>query len=352
MSDLEKSKPEAEPFKSKARPGRKDVALAAGVSTATVSLVLNNRDEELRIAPQTREKVLRAARELGYNPNPLMQSILRRKTNTISLWLPREAWNSENPYWMGVVQDVREGCSNFGYDLLLHHDRKEEDVEVALSRIMGGLVDGVIINPMVEDTMATGLAKSHVPTVAIDNEFEGLRSVMSDGRAGIRMIVEHLCNLGHQTFAYINRSGRTLYAEIERREEIKAALAARGFHLHEANIFGCHQVDQDCLDWYLALEPKPTAVICFNDMRAHRFVELLTSKGVRVPAEVSVTGFDGKLFPESNFRLTTYEVSHEKICENAVLALLELMAQRQPDEGLFLVPGRFIDGSTTGPLGA
>ena len=331
------------------KPGRKDVATRAGVSAATVSLVLNNRDQELRISPNTRDKVLAAAKELGYNPNPLMQSILRRKTNTISLWMPREAWNSVNPYWMGVVQDVREGCSAYGYDLLLHHDRNDEDIDVALSRILGGLVDGVIITPTIGDPMASGLALSHVPTVAIDNEFPSLPCIRSNSKAGIESLVDHLLDLGHTQFAYLDRSGVPLHTDVERREAIRNRLLERSVVLAETHIHGTALADSDTLAWIKGLNPMPTAIMCFNDIRAQGLVSILFEAGYRVPEDVSVTGFDGMSF-ESPWKLTSFAVGHEQICFNAVSVLKALMDGETIDETLFEVPGSFIQGTTSGPV--
>ncbi len=309
------------------RPGREDVARLAGVSLTTVSLVMNNRGETVRLSLATRERVLNAAKVLNYNPNPLMQSVLRGRTNCISFWIPKDAWDSPNPYWMDLIRTIRDAASESGLDILLHHHRSDEDARTAVSRMCGGLVDGVVIVPAMEDVVAAGLASSHVRAIALDDPYPGLPCVRCDSASGMEMLAEHVLSRGHRSVAYFDRSGAPVFAAVERLAALRRTLAKQGVELPEHRILRLENPSLVEASQFLAMDPKPSVVFCFNEVRATALLRSCERSGIRVPEDLAITGFDGDGgAPTPNVRtITSFDVGKTTTSRLAIKLLCDLI---------------------------
>jgi LacI family transcriptional regulator len=245
-----------------------------------------------------------------------------------------------------VLQGVREAASDFGHDILLHTDRCDEDVRRALSRMLGGLVDGVVIVPVKHDLMAEGLAASHLPTIAMGNPYPGLPCVHADSAYGMRLVVEHVLQKGHRSIAYFGRQGVPLAADEERVGVVRKVLAEAGIPLGEDRIIPLTDPGQIPLEAFWAMRPRPTAVVCFNDYRAGLLLEECRKQGIRVPEDLAIAGFDGAPEAPGGRQITTFTVDNEGIYRKTIELLIELIEGKAVPADT-VVKGRFTEGNTT-----
>jgi LacI family transcriptional regulator len=268
-----------------------DVARHAGVSIATVSRALNDRS---RISAETRQHVLEVAKSLGYQPNDLARSLAGMATQTIALLLP----DITNPFFPELVKGVQTLADERGHLLLLCHNADDGDKACAdIAMLRRKKVDGILL---VAGTLrGRGIAKatSGIPTVVLDRRMPGRRSdlVTVDHRAGAVTAVEHLLGLGHRRIAHLT-GPRDISSSIERhlgwRQALEAAgidpdpdLVVRGDFLEDGGYAGGRALLQRGVEF--------TAAFAANDLSAIGLLRSLNEAGLRVPADVSVVGFDG-----------------------------------------------------------
>src|SRR6266511_4318120 len=263
-----------------------DVAMRAGVSTATVSRVLSGAE---RARPQTRERVLSAVRELGYRPSNIARSLKLQRTQTIGLIIT----DVENPYFAELVR-----ANEHVAQLVLCNGADDVDREAAYLEVLAARrVDGIIIaTGAIGDRHAEWLAHAPVPVVMVNWEASigGVPAILSDNRSGGRMAAEFLLRLGHRRIGYVTAPPAHA-AAAPRLEGVRDALSDQGLLADcltiaegDAHVSG----GQRAMDELLARTPELTAVICYNDMTAMGAIRSLHAHGRRVPQDVSVVGYD------------------------------------------------------------
>ncbi len=268
-----------------------DVAMRAGVSTATVSRVLSGA---VRARPHTRERVLSAVRELGYRPSNIARSLKLQRTQTIGLIIT----DVENPYFAELVRAIEDVAHELGYVLVLCNGADDVDREAAYLEVLAERrVDGIIIaTGAIGDRHAEWLAHAPVPVVMVNWEASigGVPAILSDNRSGGRMAAEFLLRLGHRRIGYVTAPSAHA-AAAPRLEGVRDALFDQGLLADcltiaegDAHVSG----GQRAMDELLARTPELTAVICYNDMTAMGAIRSLHAHGRRVPQDVSVVGFD------------------------------------------------------------
>ncbi len=272
-----------------------DVARRARVSTATVSRVLAGVG---RARPETKARVLDAARALEYRPSEVARSLKRRSTQTLGLIIT----DIENPYFPQLVRSVEDAARAAGYSVLLCNAADDPERESSyLDLLVDRRVDGLII-------AASSLGARHrewlssppIPVVLVNTAAPdvGLPSIMSDNELGSRLVTGHLLALGHRHFGYLMPPPRNVDAP-SRLAGVRAALTAAGRPaesltvIHgEAMVVGGEQAAGDLLD----AAPGTTAIVAYNDLMAIGALGALRRRGKRVPADVSVVGFDDVAF--------------------------------------------------------
>jgi len=267
-----------------------DVAAAAGVSTATVSRVLAGVGHA---RPETRARVLEAARALDYRPSEVARALKRRSTQTLGLIVT----DIENPYFPQLVRSVEDAAREAGYFVLLGNAADDPDREGSyLDLLADRRVDGLIVAASsLGGRHREWLAAPRVPVVLVNTVAPevALPAVLSDNVDGGRLAAAHLLGLGHRRFAYLKPPARN--------EDAKARLAGVRTALDDAPgdvelviangdalVPGGEQAALEVLD----LAPDTTAVIAYNDLMAIGALRALRQRGRRVPADASVIGFD------------------------------------------------------------
>lgn len=276
----------------------KDIARAADTTHSTVSRAL--RDSPL-ISEEMRERVQRIAREMGYTPNAVAQSLQTQRTNTIGLVVTSIA----DPFWTDVVKGVEEVAQSAGFSVFLNSSHNDPDQEIqVIEAFHRRRVDGILVaSSRIGSNHVERLARIEVPVVLINSEAEEghdfLHSVTVDDRTGARRAVQHLIDLGHRRIGYLGVRNRPLSNQ-RRQEGYLEALEEAGIAPQEEWIEIAPLVETGREEDVTAAEALApglidagvTAIFCFNDMIATGVLLACRHHGVAVPDACSVVGFD------------------------------------------------------------
>jgi LacI family transcriptional regulator len=268
-----------------------DVARRAQVSTATVSRVLAGRG---RARPETRDRVFAAARELGYRPSGVARSLRQRATRTLGLIVT----DIENPFFPQLVRAVEDAAHDLGYAILLCNAADDPEREAGyLELLVDRWVDGVVIAASsLGGRHREWLADAPLPIVLVnstDHEI-GLSTISSDNRAGGALAARHLADLGHRRLGLIGAPPRNVDGP-DRLAGAREALQAEGIDpaavllaTDEAGVAGGQRAATEILRRDGAI----TGLIAYNDLMAIGAMRAIRAAGLRIPADVSVVGFD------------------------------------------------------------
>jgi len=271
----------------------KDVAARAGLSIKTVSRVLNL---EPNVRPQTRERVLAAASELEYQPNLSARRLASKRSFVIGLLYD----NPDSDYVMGIQEGALAVCRPHDYHLLIHpcSTLAPSLVEEVLSLHHRSMVDGLILTQPVSDfePLITALIEADLAVVRISQRpgAGGSPCISVDDEQAARRMTDHLVSLGHTDIGFI--MGHPDHGSShDRLKGFRASLHAHGIPCDRAPIEqGLYTFDSGyaCAQRLLALEPRPTAIFAGDDHMAMGVLTAAYERGLAVPAELSVCGFD------------------------------------------------------------
>jgi DNA-binding LacI/PurR family transcriptional regulator len=269
----------------------KDVADLAGVSTATVSRVLNNHPQ---VADETRARVLSAVEQLGYQPSRVARRLRVKSTQILGLIISDIA----NPFFPSVVRGIEDVAYANQYTLLLCNSDEDPDKESLYIDIMRSeSVAGVIISPVAEtDNYSRVLLQSGVPVVAMDRRMLDLEvdTVIVRNVEGAYQAVSHLLKLGHHRIGFIGGPPRTTSGR-ERREGYGKALIEHGIESDQALIkigdfkqAGGYRMTCELLE----MNEPPTAIFTVNNLTTLGALNAIHERGLRIPQDVAIIGFD------------------------------------------------------------
>jgi len=331
-----------------ARPTLDDVARAAGVSTATVSRCLNTPD---RVIAATRERVMKAVDALGYTPDFGGRALASRRTNTVGAIIP----TMDNAIFARGLQAFQETLSKCGKTLLVASSgydpqREREQMEVMASRGVDGLL---LIGSARPESSREFLRRRGIPFVAAWNlgGAEGC-FVGFDNRAAAASLTERVIARGHRRLAMISGISHMNDRAADRIAGVLAAAAAAGIARSELPVIESGYGFDDAAKAFaelMAQTPRPTAVLCGNDVLAVGAMQKARELGLRVPEDVSITGFDDiDLASVVTPKLTTVEVPHQRMGEAAAGMLIKLI-NKQPVEPQIEFPTTVVERGTLGP---
>ncbi|WP_261806287.1 LacI family DNA-binding transcriptional regulator [Lapidilactobacillus luobeiensis] len=270
----------------------KDVAREAGVSISTVSNTLNNVDV---VREKTRAKVIAAAKKLDYTPNLLGKRLKKGSSKTIGLFT-----NSvKGPYFALLIDTLADYSEKLGYNTNVFISGDHDQV---INNIRGNIVDGALIfnGTVLQEDLAV-LDSESIPSVFLDRRIAGkyLTSVTFDSRQAGYRVADYLYQIGHRDFAYIYGFAG-VYDSEQRLYGIQEALAQHHIRIAAADLIeGKFEEDASfqAVSEYIATHLRqqqalPTAFIAGNDNSAIGAIKAFKQFGIKVPADVSVTGFD------------------------------------------------------------
>lgn len=335
----------------------KDVAAQVGVSASTVSIVLNDK-QGCNIPDSTRQRILEAVRALDYNPDYVARSLVMKKTDTIGVIVP----DISNTFFSDTIKVIQRMLDGRGYAIVLcNSDEKLENDLKNVKLLASRKVDGLIVTPSAE-TMRGGrytelyalLKKTGKPFVLLDRYFdESANKVMVDNtRAGYE-VTEYLLSKGHRRIACIG-GPQELSSAANRLAGYKAALAAHGIPADEA-LIACGPYDTA---WGYAaaqklLSQNVTAIFASNDLQAYGVIACAKERGVKIPKELSLVGFDDLTYSSLlDVPLTTVRQPIEELARQAADILLAAIEgeEEQPRE-VRLQPELVVRGTVTAPCG-
>lgn len=332
------------------RPTQKDVAQKAGVSRSTVSYVLNDQTQlKIPISDETRQRVMDAIAELGYEPDARAQSLRSGSTNIVGVIIPV----IQNPFFWQMLSGISEGLQEAGYSLhLTHHPLNAQQEDNTLRELTRQPVDGFILLAAAKyllPRLTDYLRKSGRPVVEITAAKAEFDHVVHSYADGTRDLMAHLLNLGHKRIGFIYGTSKEVQG-FDRLLIYREMLQEAGLELYEAH---CNEsLEGAYLSAYtlLSAEDRPTALLVINDMLAVAVVRAASDLGLSIPDDLSVASFDD--IPFSNYtlpRLTTVSGKSEESGREAVRLLLNRFEEPDLPKQVTTVDVQLIIRESTGP---
>lgn len=301
----------------------KDVARAAGVAQSTVSRILNDTPLLVPVSPETRERVLAAAAELDYRPNPHARGLRGAPTNLLGA-IVRDI---TDPFFAGAIDALSLEARARGYSVVLGHAREQADEALALATVLEARhCDGIVIvgdlrdQPLLLEDLER--AHLHVPVVAVwhGSRHPDFLTVTVDNRHGVAAAMRHLTKLGHRRIAF---AGNLALGDIqERRGAYEEHLAALGLDARPEYVQDVRNTFAGGVEAFaalMALPTPPTAVAASTDVLAIGLLHAASEAGLRLPEEFSVVGFDDIPFAAMTLPpLTTVRMPVARMVQAAV----------------------------------
>lgn len=306
-----------------------DVAKAANVSTATVSRCLNLPE---RVAKTTLDRVLKAVKDLGYTPNFGARVMAARRTFTIGAIIP----TMENAIFARGLQAFQEELRSHGYTLLVSSSSYRPDVEKdQINALVARGADGLLlIGYDREPEIYKYLEQQKVPVLIAwaFSKDHGQPSIGFDNRNSMYGLADQVIALGHQHIGVISGITDGNDRASQRLEGIRDAIQKAGNNPSDLTVietdFGI-QNGANALDKLLQASPRPTAVMCGNDVLAVGALRRAKELGIDVPTDLSITGFDDiELAQIVTPALTTVHVPHREMGRKAAKELIEMVELR------------------------
>lgn len=321
-------------------PTIRDVAAAAGVSTATISKFINGAQ---RFSPAVEARITTVIDELGYRSNPLAQSMITGKTKSIGL----AVLDISNPHFASIVKGANRIAVEHGYTMLLVDTDENPSRERPLLEALSRRVDGMIVFSRMPEQGSEWMLQLGKPLVFFGRLAHlKVPSVGSDDHRGAFMLTQHLLTLGHRKFAYLGFP--VSRRNEERLEGIRQCLAASGLQpaTYVVNAPTAMEGERVCSSIMLGPE-HPDALICYNDLMAIGFMKQAQDLGFSLPADISVAGFDNIQFGRyTSPPLTTVDLQSERM---GVAAMQKLLAMFEGDAVIdftAIAPELILRGST------
>ena len=308
----------------------KDIARAAGVSHPTVSRALNNHPA---ISPVTRDRIKELAQQMGYVPNAAARGLKTNRTRALGVILRQ----IDDPFWSEVLDGVDSVLHPEGYSLFIAstHMEKQREKEVVQAMVQRG-VDGVILlAPQFSEDQCQIFNNNNLPMVMVNNEGAGECQyiIYNDDIYGATLVTRHLVGLGHTRLAYLgNRTGGM--TNRNRLAGFRAEMQASRLPIDEQCIYhasaGNPSGGREGATYLLSLDEPPSGIICYNDFLASGVYNLLYERGLRIPRDISVTGFDNiSIAAFLSPPLTTLHQCKFELGEGAARMMLEVLNNRQ-----------------------
>jgi DNA-binding LacI/PurR family transcriptional regulator len=275
-----------------------DVAREADVSISTVSRALNNSE---KVHPDTKAHVKQVAEDLGYMPSRVARRLRLEggRANLLGLVIP----DIQNPFFADVTRGVEDVAQAHGYALILSNSDEDADKQrLALEILQTEDVDGVIVPPVgAEDSAIEGLLDSGIAVVCVDRRLPGTRvdTILSDNRKGAYQAVSHLIDLGHERIGFIGGIPH-ISTLTERRTGYERALRDHDLPVDPALIMeGDDRREQGKIftNELLSLAAPPTALFTGNNLTTLGALAALNERGVEVPDEMALVGYDDVPWP-------------------------------------------------------
>jgi DNA-binding LacI/PurR family transcriptional regulator len=333
--------------KAQGKPTITDVARRAGVSKSLVSLVMRG---ERHVSQRRREAVLDAAAALGYRLNAMARGLKQRRTGLLGVMVS----DLHNPFFADVVDGIQEQATRSGYRVLLNSaNRVAAQQDDAIETLLQLRVDGLVLAGLLAESRLIVDASSELPVVLVGRTARAasVDSVTNDDWAGAVAVVRHCASLGHRLIAHID-GGQGAGADARRRGYLDGMREMR-LARNGCVVPGAYSEEGGHSGALLLLErrPRPTAIFAANDVAAIGALNAIEERGLRVPDDVSLVGYDNtSLAALRHISLTTVHQPRMEMGQMAVSTLLDRLEEtgRRPRRAV-LSPSLVVRGTTAPP---
>jgi LacI family transcriptional regulator len=313
-----------------------DICRKAGVSSATVSRVINNSP---LVQSTTRKKVLRAIQDLGYRPSHAARMLARQRTDTIGVIFPDIA--------SGFYAEVLSGLDSVAAERQLHiltaFSHGGKDAQALIARFADERrVDAVVFMNLSgrSDAFLRQISKSGLPLVLLDRPVQGLHTVAIDNASGAESVIEHLARLGHRSIAFLKGPDDN-YDAAQRLQGVMRGLRKAGLELPPWLSWSGDFTEEGgraAVTAFLASgAPMPDAIFACNDAMAVGVLAVLQENGLQVPDDVALVGFDD-IASARHLGLTTVRSPMREMGRQAGQVAAQLAAGQDPGQELWVMP--------------
>jgi DNA-binding LacI/PurR family transcriptional regulator len=333
--------------KPKTRATSYDVARLAGVSQSAVSRCFKPGSS---ISKKMRDRVMRAAKELNYQPNAIARGLITRRSNLIAILVSSQM----NFYYPEVLFQLTDRFSELGLRVLLFTINEESDVEDCLNQVWQYQVDGVISASHLSIDQHKLLEDRNIPIVMFNRYFDDYptNSIWCDPKIATDYMVKHLTDFGHTKFGLLQGPDYSMVNH-ERMKLVREAVTAhKGSIVAEAKGTYRYQSASAATQFLMCQNETPTAIIAANDMMAMGVLdELKNVMGRSVPGDVSVVGFDGIGAARfASYELTTIRQPIGRMADAAVAMMVDRIKKPDTSQEKRVLTGAFLQGTSTGPI--
>jgi LacI family transcriptional regulator len=332
----------------------KDLAEKTGFSVTTISRALGGYSD---VNEQTRQHILDAARELGYQPHEPARQLRNQRTHTIGLIIPANDQSFSNDFFNLLLRGIGDAAALEGYDVLISAQPPGKDEMAAYQRFVGGgRVDGMIVaRTRQADERLQYLKKLKHPFVVSGRgsptEESDFAYIDADSQTGLRDAAAHLIALGHREIALILPPPDIAYTEFRRRGYAEALESAGIPYRAEYVLHGDLMRPSGSILTHVLLDHYPTitGIVCANDLMALGAMSAAQTRGLVVGRDLSITGFDD--IPPAEYAhpaLTTVHQPVYEIGQRLLHMLVQLITRKTPPETQILLPASLIVRESTG----
>jgi DNA-binding LacI/PurR family transcriptional regulator len=321
------------------------VAKQAGVSSATVSMVLRDIPGP---SAATRERVLETAARLGYRPDRAASVLASRRSRLIGVMM-----NISNAFHAQLVEDIHDAAERHGYDLVLSTVTRSRDEKRAIETLLDSRCEAlVLIGPESPAEQLAALDRQ-LPVVVIGRPVPsaGVDVIRAADDDGVAQAVDHLVGLGHRRIAYVNGGDDNPIAILRQQGYQRSMRRHRlGDQLQVITGGDTEDAGAQAAQIVLGSDPRPTAVLTYNDRCAMGLLDTLIRAGIDIPGAISVVGYDDSPIARlAHIDLTTVSQGTRELTEHAVTALIERLDNDRTDHREVVVPTKLVIRGTTGP---
>ena len=329
----------------------KDIAARANVSVSTVSMVLNNKI--CRVSPQTRERIVRLAKEMNYRPNRQAASLVTRESHTLGLIIP----DITNMYFSEIAAAIQSEAQKAGYSVFLcnTNDKPEQDI-FYINALLEQATDGVLLTLSATDSRNSAkeclqlLEEAGKPVVLIDRivEEKPICTVTTDNEQTGYLACHHLLALGHRRIACLTgmmgdqAAQKRLFGYIQALQEAHIPFDPTLVFEGDYHVASGYERAMDIF------QTKATAIVVQNDMMALGVYKRLIQEGIRIPDDLSIIGVDDLPFSEFlETPLSTIRQRPKEMGKTALQMLLSLLQRRPVKKEKVVFPPKLVTRKST-----